>query len=541
MKNHRYTIQLILIFLLSSQFCNAQLKLDVFSGGKLKPVQANMDIRHYTLNLDVDILNERIKGFTEITLELLRPADTILFDLINVYNVKSIVLDKVTVGFKHENDALMIIKSKIPKGRHIVKIEYEGKPPIAVRPPWDGGFTWGKDKSGNALVVINCQLNGAKIYFPCKDHPSDEPDEGADLHITIPTALSVAGPGLLQSVKKQSATKNTWHWKTNYTISNYCILFNIGKYEVIKRDFITIEGNKVPMQFYLLAENKDQGNQLLDMRERDTKVLEKYFGEYPWVKEKIGLAQVSNPGMEHQTMITFGGPFEFTKYPNFEFSENLFHEFAHEWFANKVTNSDWAHMWIQEGITTYADALFFREMLGEKAYDSVMLKKKIAIANQKPIVPGEGISMKEVYNGDIYNKGAFLMHTLRFVLGDSLFFPALKKLSVDVIYPYNRFLNSNDVERHFSAFAKTDLKPLFDFYLYKTDALLIEVVNVGPDSYSIRPKNLPVKLSFEVLTDSGLRKIEFVNEKRGEDLLIKSKTQPVIDPRGWYLKRVTFR
>jgi aminopeptidase N len=519
----------------------AQLKLDVFSGGKLKPLQANMDIRHYTLNLDVDIAQQTIGGFTEIVLDLTQPADTLLFDLIDVYKVKAIWLDKLPVKFKHQRDSVLVLSTKMAKGRHIVKIDYEGKPPIAIRPPWDGGFTWTKDKAGNPLVVINCQLNGAKVYFPCKDHPSDEPNEGADLYITIPKTLSVAGPGLLQSVKQQKNNKSTWHWKTKYTISNYCILFNIGKYEVVERNYTTVDGNKVPMQFYLLTENIAKATRLLDMRERDTRVLEKYFGEYPWVKEKIGLAQVSNPGMEHQTMITFGGPFEFTKYPKFEFSENLYHEFAHEWFANKVTNTDWAHMWIQEGITTYADALFFREMLGEAGYDSVMLKKKASIANAKPMVLGDGINMKEVYNGDIYNKGAFLMHTLRYVLGDSLFFPALKQLSTDVVYPYNRFLNSDDVEKHFSRFAKTDLKPLFDFYLYKAEALDIELLNVSPGSYVVRLKNLPMKLNFEVLTDTGIRKIDFINTNKNEELIIKSKTQPIIDPRGWYLKKVTIR
>ncbi|MEJ5994426.1 M1 family metallopeptidase [Pedobacter sp. Du54] len=531
-------LNILFILLFCCQASKAQLKLDIFSGGKLKPLQANMDIRHYTLNLNIAIDQQAISGFAEITVDLIQPADTLLLDLIDVYKIKSIWLDKVAVTFKHQHDSVLVLKPKISTGRHIVKINYEGKPPIAINPPWDGGFTWTKDKAGNAWVAINCQLNGAKIYFPCKDHPSDEPNEGADLYITIPKGLSVAGPGLLQSVKPQKNNLSTWHWKTNYTISNYCILFNIGKYEVAERAYTTINGTKVPMQFYLLPGYMEKATKLLDMRERDTRVLEKYFGEYPWIKEKIGLAQVPNPGMEHQTMITFGGPFEFTQYPKFEFSANLFHEFAHEWFANKITNTDWAHMWIQEGITTYADALFFRDWLGEKGYDSVMLSKRRGIANKKPIVLGDGLNMKEVYNGDVYNKGAFFMHTLRYVLGDSLFFPALKQLSTDVVYPYNRFLNSNDVEKHFSRYAKRDLKPLFDFYLYKAETIDIELTKVKPDTYLIRLQNMPMKLTFEVLTDIGIQKIDFVNTKRGEELQIKSKIQPVIDPNGWYFKKV---
>src|SRR5690349_13696207 len=119
-------------------------------------------------------------------------------------------------------------------------------------------FTWAKDSLGNPWVAITCQGEGAKIYYPCKDHASDEPNEGADLIITVPKGLYVAGPGLLQSMKPSAATKSqfiydrtTFHWKTNYTINNYSILFNIGKYKVATRTYTTINGNKVPMQFYV--------------------------------------------------------------------------------------------------------------------------------------------------------------------------------------------------------------------------------------------------------------------------------------------------
>ena len=143
-------------------------------------------------------------------------------------------------------------------------------------------------------MAINCQLEGAKVYFPCKDHPGDEPNDGADLIITVPTGLTVAGPGLLQTVTNKKNNKTSFHWKTNYTISNYCILFNIGKYKTISRPYTSIEGNKVPMQFYILEQDTEHAAQVLDLRERDTRILEKYFGEYPWIKEKIGIAQVPN-------------------------------------------------------------------------------------------------------------------------------------------------------------------------------------------------------------------------------------------------------
>lgn len=356
------------------------------SGGKLHPLQANMDIRHYTLSLDVDIAKQSIAGFVEIDLILLQPSDTILFDLVHFLNVSRISSAKKKLDFLRSGDYVYITNPKgFKAGKQTFKIEYNGQPPVAVNPPWKGGFSWKKDNAGNPWVVINCQLEGGKVYFPCKDHPSDEPNEGVDMFITVPKGLIVAGPGLLQNVQAKG-NMQTFHWKTNYTISNYCILFNIGKYHIAKRNYTTIEGNKVPIEFYVLEEDKINAQKILDLRERDTRILEKYFGEYPWVKEKIGIAQVPNPGMEHQTMITYGdkvGKFITHKVGTWDYSANLFHEYAHEWFANKVTNKDWAHMWIQEGITTYAEALFCRDANGERGYDSMLVMFKKVLKMRK--------------------------------------------------------------------------------------------------------------------------------------------------------------
>lgn len=217
------------------------------SGGKLNPLQANMDIRHYTLSLDVDISNQAIDGFLEADLILQNSADTILFDLIDQFSVSKIIIDRQAINFRRRDDKVFIFgRDRFFAGRHKVKIEYGGKPPIAVNPPWEGGFTWTTDKNGKPWVVINCQTDGAKIYFPCKDHPSDEPNEGVDLFVTVPKGLTVAAFGLLAGTSSKG-NKTTFHWKTNYTISNYCILFNIADYQLVSRPYKTILGNTVPM------------------------------------------------------------------------------------------------------------------------------------------------------------------------------------------------------------------------------------------------------------------------------------------------------
>ncbi|MDA0987142.1 MAG: M1 family metallopeptidase [Bacteroidetes bacterium] len=508
------------------------------SGGKLLPLQANMDIRHYTISLEVDMVNHSINGSTEISLNLYKKSDTILLDLIHLYTVTKIKVNNKTASFYQHDDKIFITAAKgkgFEKGNQKVFIEYNGIPPVAVRPPWDGGFTWEKDKNGNDWVSINIQGEGGKMYFPCKDHPSDEPNEGADLKITIPYNLVVAGPGMLMSVTNKN-NKSTYHWKTNYTISNYCILFNIGKYKVVKDEYKTILGNKVPIEYYVLEVDTMHAKKVIETRKRDSKILEKYFGEYPWIKEKIGIAEVPNSGMEHQTMITFDNKFLYKTIGGQEYSANLFHEFAHEWWANKVTNKDWAHMWIQEGIATYAEALAMLEIGGEAAYDEIIAGHRRGVKNRKAMVLGEEVREEEVYSGgDIYGKGSFFMHSLRYVLGDEIFFPTLRKLSTDPKYTYDNFVTTMDVEQLFSNASEQNLKPFFDFYLRSTNLLDINIKEIGYQKYQIKINNFFMALPFDITTN-GITTRTIIPT---EGIIVNSATPPQIDAKGFYLKKVT--
>lgn len=506
------------------------------SGGKLLPLQAIMDIRHYAIVLDIDIQRKTIKGYAEISLNLSEKTDTILLDLIHLYTVTKIKVNNTAVLFTQNDDKIFI--TAVPgfkPGNQRVHIEYNGIPPVAVRPPWNGGFTWTKDVNGNDWVALNIQAEGGKMYFPCKDHPSDEPNEGVDMKITVPAGLVVAGPGLLQQVSTKN-NKTTYYWKTKYTISNYCVVFNIGKYKTVKDIYTTIDGHAVPVEYYVLEADTMHAKKVIATRIRDTKMLEKYFGEYPWVKEKIGIAEVPNPGMEHQTMITFDNKFVYVKVGPYDYSDNLFHEFAHEWWANKVTNKDWAHMWIQEGIATYAEALAMLELGGEAAYNKIIDGHRRGIRNRKAMVPGDEATEAEVYSGgDIYGKGSFFMHSLRYVTGDSIFFPALKKLATDPKYTYDNFVTTADVESLFSKASGRDLKPFFDFYLKTTNKIEVNVKEVSYQKYQLKITNFFMPLPFDLTINDTISRIIIP----AEGIVVNSILPPQVDAKGFYLKRVT--
>lgn len=525
----------LILFLFFSLIALNQSAQNLKSGGVLKPEQAIMDIRHYTVALDVDPEQKTINGYTEIDLNLLKPSDILLFDLWHGLTISKVWVNGKTQNFTHTNDDLVKIDltQSLPAEKVKVKIAYGGKPAVAERAPWIGGFQWEKDSKGNPWISITCQGEGAKIYFPCKDHPSDEPNEGADMIITVPKGLVVAAPGLLQKVTNKK-NKSTYHWKTNYTISNYCILFNAGKYKVVKRVYTTIEGNKVPMEYYVLEENADKAEKLLDLYEQSAGILEKYFGEYPWVKERIGLSETPHLGMEHQTNIAYGNKYRYQKLGEKDFDWLLHHEFGHEWWANKVTNRDWAHMWIQEGICSFGDAMATRELAGEEAYLQRMKRTAINIQNRYPVVRGEEVDSDSSYHGDIYGKGAFFMHTVRYVIGDDVFFPTLKKLATDPQYTYDNFVTTDDVEQLFSKASGKNLKPLFNFYLLTTKKLEILVKQTGDKTYDVNIQNFDMPLPVEITTTSGTQRMELGKNP----VKLTSDKTPLIDEKVYYVKRV---
>jgi len=529
----------LLLFLLIACLGSATVfsQTQMSSGGVLDPLQKDIDIRHYSINLKVNTTTQSLDGFTDVELALKAAADTLLLQLINNYSISQVTINQQPVKFSHSNNRILLWgNAKFTPGKHTIRVTYAGKPPIAVRPPWQGGFTFTKDSQGNNWMSINCQFEGGKVYFPCKDHPSDEPNEGVDFFITVATGEVVAAAGILQEVKKLKNGLTTYHWKTQYPISNYCILFNIGNYAVFKRNYTTVKGNTVPIEIYLLKSDSSHAAEILDIKERDTRILEKYFGEYPWVKEKIGLAYVPNSGMEHQTMITYGDKFNYKKVGGQNYSDNLYHEYAHEWWANKVTNRDWAHMWIQEGIATYAEALAYRELAGEEAYHEVLSGHKMRVKNTKPLVQGESVNSVDTYSGDLYFKGSCFMHALRFVMGDSIFFPTLYQLATDSAYTYYNTVTSAEVEQLFSKAAGKNLQPLFDFYLRKTELLQFSIKNTKYQTYRLQVLNLDMPLPVEVTTDKGTQKILLTRE----GITIQSSIPPTLDGKGYYLKKIQF-
>ena len=407
-------------FLLS--FFSLVFSINLTSGGKLSKNQLAIDVRHYDIRLKVDPKRKMISGYVDIKIKIIDKVSFIELDLLNQYFISKITIGGVTTPFKHRDNKIFIKAQDIDVNSTIlVTVEYKGKPPIAENPPWSGGFTWSKSKDGYPWVGVSCQANGSLLWYPSKEHPSDEP-ESADIHITVPKPLSVASNGNLQSIIDHKNKWATWHWSTKYSINPYNINFTIGHFDLIER-IVPSLGKPLKVQFYVLKESLEGSQKLIDQVEVFIEFFTRNFGQFPWIEEKLGIVNTPYFGMEHQTVIAYGNEYKNNE-KGYDFL--LFHEMAHEWWGNYLSVSDWSDFWIHEGFAVYSEALYIEEKHGFEEYNSFFTKNILKkIPQSKPIVLERNSTMNQVVGLDPYYKGAFVLHMLRYLVGDEDFFKIL--------------------------------------------------------------------------------------------------------------------
>jgi len=503
------------------------------SGGELHPLQAVYDVSYYDITLDVDAENKTIAGNSRIRARALNDLETIRLNLVDELKVERVEVNGSAAAFSHRDMVLSVEPDEELGGGRLfdVTVYYSGKPPEARFPPWQGGFSWEKDSAGKHWVAISCQGEGAKIWFPCKDHPSDEPDSVA-LNITVPNPYFVAATGLLQGVDS-SRSKLTYHWKTYYPVNNYNINWSMGMYKKVSREYVSADGPDFPLVFYVLEEGLPGAHTLLDEAAEMLQSLSGYFGPYPWAKEKMGLLYTPFLGMEHQTLIAYGNEYQQKTTAGIVYDDLLLHELAHEWWGNKVTVGDWADFWLHEGFASYSEALYLRDIGGEEAYHARLSQQKRMIRHRNPLVPGENMTTEQAYNSDIYYKGSAVLHVLRFVTGDSAFFDAIYTFASDHAYSYPNTVDTEDFLKLINATSGMDLSNLFDLYVYSTDVPVIEVKKVQ-DGYAVRLTNLDFELPYEIEA-GGITKRYLLGK---ETIFFKTDSMPEVDPQRWYMSVV---
>ena len=546
-------ITTLILFLLLSFTIFAQRELGnrpTDTGGVVPYEQAAYDVKKYDISLKINPTEKSISGATIVTAQIVQPINAFVLDLDTPFNVSDVSMGETKLRFERKGGKIW---SYFPLTKQAgetvsVKVTYAGVPLVAPRAPWVGGFMWEKTADGSPWIATAFQNDGADVMFPCKDYPSDKAESVA-VHVTVPAPLYVATVGKLQKVDKNSDNTSTYHWLMSNPIANYGIALNIAPYKVVEDKYKSISGETFPVIFYALPESEAKAPKLIAETKKYLQFFEEYLGPYPFRSEKLGIVETPHLGMEHSTIIAYGNKFNYDK-DGFDWL--MFHELGHEWWANLVTASDWRDFWIHEGFQSFMDTLYVEKMKGQETYLTAMKNRMKATRNKQPVAPREPKIAYQVYmaepdfvrsDGDIYGKGAVVLHTLRYLLGDKAFFASLRRMS----YPsremekmtngkQTRFVNTDDFKQIAEQESGMKLDWFFEVYL-RQPVLPKLVTEAKGNKLELRwetPNNLPFAMPIDVDLNGKNQRIEMKDGKVTIDW--NGKDLPLIDRKGWVLK-----
>jgi len=525
------------------------------SGGELMYEQAAFDVHHYDLDLKVNPSDSTVSGSVVVMADVVHPTNVIVLDLDPRLKIDSIF--KRNKDKKRELQFLASEESKHvriyftrtyqPGERFEVEVSYHGKPLVAANPPWDGGFVWDRTPSGDPWIGVACQTIGAWVWWPNKDHPSDKPDSVA-LNFTLPDDLIVAANGQLRGTSEAGNGWKTWHWFNSTPISNYNVTLNAAPYITISENYESVSGDEMEITFWVLPEYEKEGAELFPQFIEQIRFLEEILGPYPFRGDKYGVAHAPYLGMEHQSIIAYGADFRDGNLfgQSSRFDDLHQHEISHEWWGNMVSVWDWRDFWIHEGFGTYMQALYAEHLGGEQAYRELMQVFRRRVVSQQQVAPRSYMSTIEVYGsgrgGDIYFKGASFLHTLRYLIGDELFFKSLRRFA----YPteelesatdgsHIRFATTDDYLNLINQLTGQEYAWVFEVYLRNAG---LPVLRKNRDSEQLTLEwattdQLTFPMPVEISIDGDRKLLTPENGKMA--IMVPDQAEVKIDPDNWIL------
>ena len=469
----------LLFFILFSffQFSNAQL----LSGkeknytrkdslrGSLRPERTDYDVKKYDLFVKVDPEKKYISGVNKISFKTSAKLPKLQIDLFENMKIDSILFRGKKLKFNREFNAVFVEFEKAIKKnkKRTIEVYYYGNPIIAKTPPWDGGFIFTKDQNGKDWVSVAVQGTGASLWYPNKDHLSDEPKE-VEIHIAAPKDLVAVSNGRLMGKEELDKNFTQWNWKVVNPINNYNIILNIGDYVNFSDQFQDLD-----LEYYVLSYNLEKAKKSFQEVQPMMDCFYEKIGPYPFPEDSYKLVETPFLGMEHQSAVAYGNGFGFG-YRGSDLSATgvglnwdyiIIHESGHEWFGNSITAKDIADMWIHESFTSYTEAIYIECRWGlEKALTYLNGVKRTMVRNNKPIIGDYGVNAEG--SGDMYFKGANMINTLRFVINDDeKWWNILNNFTSEFKHTTT---DTESVVAFFEAETGLELTPFFDQYLRYT-------------------------------------------------------------------------
>jgi hypothetical protein len=480
------------------------------------PARAWWDVTYYDLNVHVQPSDSSLWGWNDITYRVVADGNKLQIDLQPPMSLDSLLLAGRAIEVRRDGNAwFATVPETQPVGSvHTLTAHFHGKPLVAVRPPWDGGYQWETDASGAPWVATSNQGKGASVWWPNKDLQSEEPDSQR-IAVTVPEPMTDVSNGRLRSTVRNDDGTTTFEWFVSSPVNNYSISVNAGSYAHWQEE-MDGELGTLTMDFWPLAQNLDRAREQWTQVRTTLRCFEHWFGPYPWYEDGYKLVEVPYLGMEHQSAVTYGNGFQ-NGYRGTDLSGTgwglewdfiIVHETAHEWWGNNVTARDIADNWVHESFANYAENLYTECLTGSKqAGAEYVIGSRARISNDRPILGTYGVN--DGGGGDKYYKGGNLLHTIRQLVDDDDRWRSILR-GLNETY-WHQIVPGARVEEYITRHSGIELQTVFDQYLRDARVPVLEYrledgilsyrwtdvvhgfhmplrVTVGPDEYGwIRP------------------------------------------------------
>ena len=419
----------------------------------------NYDITYHKLEFNVDPAVYSIAGKITTTYTALANMNTLTFDLSNSLTVSSVKINNVNLAFTQNTNELIITlpATQLSGSQATVEVVYSGAP------PQNGFFAFTSTTHGPSNTPVIYTLSepfGARDWWPCKQDLNDKINS-IDVYITAPSQYISVSNGIEPEAPVINGNLKTTHFRHNYPIPAYLICMAVTNYTIINQT-AGVGPNAYPIINYIYPESD---NSSLRTQILQTPLLLNYFSSllenYPFATEKYGHAQFGwGGGMEHTTvsfMVNFG-------------RQLIAHEMAHQWFGDKITCGTWKDIWLNEGFATYIASLAIENFDGPAAFvteKANMIGSITSAANGSLyLTDAEALSVDRIFDFRLtYNKGAMVLHMLRFKLGDAVFFQGLRNYLADSNLAF-KYAITPDLKSHLEAVYGSSLTEFFNDWVY---------------------------------------------------------------------------
>jgi len=431
------------------------------------PINKNIDVKHYAFELSLSDNTNEIIGTAKVTVSFKQAGmQNFRLDLINKTNArqdKGMVVDGVHIlnaplNYTHQNDELIInLPTPSTLNQTITfTIQYHGV-------PFDG-LRIGATKLGDRSFFNENWPNRGRHWLPIVDHPHDKAT--SEFIVKAPSHYKVVSNGLLLEESDLGNNLKLTHWKQSVPVSSWLFVLGVADFAVKYVD--EFKGKSI--QTWVYAKNREAG--FYDFDEPTKKVLE-FYSNYvgPYAYEKLANIQTPsvNGGMETSSAIFYGEDLVTGKRDE-RVRNVVIHEIAHQWFGNAVTETSWNDAWLSEGFATFFTLLFIENEYGKEEYNKGIAKAKKSVFDLSVKMPDFSIvsertaEKEQVTSGITYQKGAWVLHMLRDLIGEKNFKKGIQNYYAKY---FNANTNTDEFRIEMEKASGKDLKLFFKQWLYQ--------------------------------------------------------------------------